>query len=424
MKLSSLSRYERQVVRILFGCAALTLPFLEIWQIVLIVLAAMIGFAYVTQGPLHLCFAVLILTVLSWVSNFPVYLLGASIAISTFAVSICEIIETDKSPRIKTITGSAFFLIFGVISAFILGSWIIAFNEVGDMHMSPYQFMFFLAVIGTLTGALLESIPHKNNSLTLPLGTAMAMWLFAEFGYWAPPLHTIIFALALALIIGYISYGAKIADITGVLSGTLLGVLIIVFGGIEWFAVLMVFFVLGGVFTKYEYKYKQSLGIAEAEGGARGYKNVFGNGLVAMILAVAGGVFGWHVFLIGYLGAVATATGDTLASEIGETWRGKPRMITTFEKVEPGTDGAISALGEFSALLGAGAIGIIAVLLGLIDYHIALIAIIVGGFIGTNVDSLLGATLENRGYLGNHSVNLLATAAGAIVSVGLYYVLV
>ncbi len=427
----SSSRYERQLVRILFGCAALVLPFLEMWQIILIVLAAMIGFAYVTDrrsvalGPLHLCFAVLILTVLSWVSNFPVYLLGASIAISTFAVSICETIEADKSPRIRTVMGSAVFLISGMISAFIVGSWIIAFNGIGDIHMSssPYQFMFFLAVIGTLTGALLESIPHKNNNLTLPFGTAMAMWLFAEFGYWVPP-SILIFALALALIIGYISYGAKIADITGVLSGTLLGVLVIVFGGIEWFAVLMVFFVLGGAFTKYEYKYKQSLGIAEAEGGARGYKNVFGNGLVAMILAVAWGVFGWHVFLIGYLGAIATATGDTLASEIGETWRGKPRMITTFEKVKPGTSGAISALGEFSALLGAGVIGIIAVLLGLIDYPIALITTILGGFIGTNVDSLLGATLENRGLLTNHSVNLLATAAGAIVSVGLYWVLV
>lgn len=419
MKSSLSSRYEGQLVRILFGCTALALPFLEMWQIMLIILAAMIGFAYLTPGPLHLCFAVSILVVLSWVSNFPVYLLGASIAISTFTVSM-----TNKPPRIKTVRDSAFFLISGVIFAFIVGSWIIAFDGI-DIYISssPYQFMFFLAVIGTLTGALLGSISHKNNDLTLPLGSAMVMWLFAEFGYWVSPVH-VIFALALTLIIGYVSYEVKIADITGVLSGTLLGVLIIVFGGIEWFVVLMVFFVLSGAFTKYEYKYKQSLGIAEAEGGARGYKNVFGNGLVALVLAVAGGVFGWHVLLIGYLGAIATATGDTLASEIGETSRTQPRVITTFKKVPAGTSGAISALGEFSALLGAGAIGIIAVLLGLIDYHIALITTVLGGFIGTNIDSLLGAMLENRGYLGNHSVNLLATAAGAIVSVGLYYVLV
>jgi uncharacterized protein (TIGR00297 family) len=250
----------------------------------------------------------------------------------------------------------------------------------------------------------------------------MAMWLFAAFRYWVPP-PRIVLALALTLAIGYISYLAKIADVTGVLSSTLLGVLVIVFGSIKWFAILLIFFILGGVFTKYKYKYKASLGIAEAEGGVRGYQNVFGNGLTALILAVAEGVFGCPVLLIGYLGANATATGDTLASEIGETWRGKPRMITTFKEVKPGTNGAISALGESSALFGAAAIGIIAVLLGMIDYHIALVATVIGGFIGVNIDSLLGATLENRGYLSNHSVNLLATATGAIVSIGLYYVL-
>jgi len=231
-------------------------------------------------------------------------------------------------------------------------------------------------------------------------------------------------ALALTLTIGYISYMANTADVTGVLSGTLLGALIIIFGGIEWFTILLAFFILGGAFTRYKYGYKEALGIAQAEGGARGYKNVFGNGLVALILAVAGGVWGWHVLLIAYLGAIAAATGDTLASEIGETSETLPRMITSFKRVKHGTSGAISPLGEFSALVGATLIGALAVLLGMTELEMIIVAPILGGFIGVHIDSLLGATLENKGYLTNHSVNLLATAAGAIASVGLYYVLV
>ncbi|MDD3421487.1 MAG: DUF92 domain-containing protein, partial [Methanocellales archaeon] len=172
-----------------------------------------------------------------------------------------------------------------------------------------------------------------------------------------------------------------------------------------------------------EYEYKQSLGIAEADGGARGYRNVFGNGLVALILAVAGGVFGNPVFLVGYLGAIATATGDTLASEIGETSEYQPVSIITFKRVRTGTNGAISVLGEISAIAGSAAIGILAIFLGMAGLQVASITIL-GGFIGANVDSLLGATLENRGYLTNSSVNLFATAAGALVSAGLYYVLV
>lgn len=402
------------VVCILFGCVALLLPFLAIWQLMLIVLAVTIGFASLTpRVSAHLCFSVLILVVLSWVLNFPIYLLGASIAIVTFSAMTRDLIAQRK-----TIKGSVTFLVFGVIFAFCIGSWIIALTKI----VISSQFMFFLAVIGAITGALLESIPHANDDLTVPLGSAMAMWLFADFEYWVPP-HHLILALVLMLAIGYVSYKVNIADIPGALSGVLLGVLIIVFGSIMWFVTLLAFFILGGVFTRYKYGYKQSLGIAQAEGGARGYRNVFGNGLVALILAVAEGVFGYHIFMIGYLGAIATATGDTLASEIGETSKTQPRVITTFKKVPAGTSGAISLLGELAAIVGSAVIGILATLLGMAGLHVAAITIL-GGFIGTNIDSLLGATLENRGYLTNSSVNLFATAAGAIVSAGLYCILI
>ncbi|MFC1786869.1 TIGR00297 family protein [Halobacteriota archaeon] len=384
----------------------------------LIVLAVTIIFAFIAQKnriSAHICFAVLILVVLSWLLNFPIYLLGASVAIFTF-----NRVTRDLITQRKTIQGSVTFLLLGVIFAFFIGSWIISFMNV--FISSPYQFMFFLAVIGAITGALLESIPHSNEDITVPLGSAMAMWLFAGFGYWVPSSYLIL-VLALMLSIGYISYKVNIADITGALGGVLLGVLIIIFGDIRWFTILFVFLVLGGAFTKYKYGYKQSLGIAEPEGGARGYRNVFGNGLVALILAVAGGVFGNPVFLIGYLGAIATATGDTLASEIGETSKVQPVEIMNFKKVPAGTNGAISVLGEMASIVGSAVIGILAISMGMAGLHVLPI-IIFGGFIGTNMDSLLGATLENRGYLTNSTVNLFATAAGALVSVGLYYILV
>ncbi len=409
------------VLLALFGCMALMLPFLREYQLTLIVLALTAGVLIKCKRPsrsLHLCFAVLTLAVLSWALCLPMYIVGASIAISVFGSFASSTVE--PSHHIKTVPGSILFLIFSIVSAFLIGSWTVAFAYPGETF---YQFMFFLATIGAVTGALLKSIPHKTDNLTIPSGSAMTMWLFAGFEYWVSPLHVML-ALALTLTIGYISYMANTADVTGVLSGTLLGALIIIFGGIEWFTILLAFFILGGAFTRYKYGYKEALGIAQAEGGARGYKNVFGNGLVALILAVAGGVWGWHVLLIAYLGAIAAATGDTLASEIGETSETLPRMITSFKRVKHGTSGAISPLGEFSALVGATLIGALAVLLGMTELEMIIVAPILGGFIGVHIDSLLGATLENKGYLTNHSVNLLATAAGAIASVGLYYVLV
>jgi uncharacterized membrane protein len=42
------------------------------------------------------------------------------------------------------------------------------------------------------------------------------------------------------------------------------------------------------------------------------------------------------------------------------------------------------------------------------------------GFVGTNIDSLIGATLENRGFLGNAGTNLLATIGGGLFAVTLF----
>jgi uncharacterized membrane protein len=41
------------------------------------------------------------------------------------------------------------------------------------------------------------------------------------------------------------------------------------------------------------------------------------------------------------------------------------------------------------------------------------------GFLGTVIDSLLGATLERRRWLGNNGVNLLSTLAAAGLALAL-----
>ena len=38
------------------------------------------------------------------------------------------------------------------------------------------------------------------------------------------------------------------------------------------------------------------------------------------------------------------------------------------------------------------------------------------GFIGCQIDSLLGAVLENRGYIGKGMVNTLAITSGALIA--------
>lgn len=394
-------------------------------------------FSY-NRSAISLIFSLVLMLFVSVISGgssftYPFYIVLAAFAIAVVGDHGTYFSDTDPVPdfttrrsRIKkrsfsTLWSSAF-LALRIVAAFLAASWIIYWQGL----LVSYNLVFFIAVIGAVTGSLFESIPSKiDKNISVPLGSGMTMWIFEEFRYWVPP-EEIVVALAFSFFLGVLAYRAKIADVSALLSAALLGVLIIVFSGLSWFLLLLTFFILGGGFTRYKYAYKESIGIAQAKDGIRSYENVFSNSTAALVLAVAYGVFPEHSLPIiyAYMGTVATATGDTLASEIGTTAKGRPRMITTLKPSEPGADGAVSLLGEFAAILGSAAIGILAYLLGVSDNFILTVLITTaGGFFGTNIDSLLGATLQKRGVLSNSGVNFVATFTGAGISAALYYLI-
>lgn len=55
---------------------------------------------------------------------------------------------------------------------------------------------------------------------------------------------------------------------------------------------------------------------------------------------------------------LACCMGDTLASELGILSKSPPLLITTFKRVPPGTNGAMSVLGTTVSILGGGFIGL------------------------------------------------------------------
>ena len=217
--------------------------------------------------------------------------------------------------------------------------------------------------------------------------------------------------IILLLLIGTLTYHRKALDLWGSLSMVIMGIIIIFSAGVNWLFLILLFFVLSLFVTKYKKSYKKQLGIYE---GKRTAKNVISNGLVAFIMAAFGGYY--LPFVGGFIGSIATATADTMASEIGVLKQ--PRLITTMEKVVPGTDGAISTLGTLVGIFGAGVIGLAAYFLGIItDPFLSLKIAIISGTVGCFMDSLLGAVLERRNFLNNEHVNLLATITGAIVGI-------
>ena len=125
---------------------------------------------------------------------------------------------------------------------------------------------------------------------------------------------------------------------------------------------------------------------------------------------------GAPTFRFAFAGAVAAALADTFSSEFGGLFD-SPRLITTLERVDPGTDGGVTWQGAVAGLTGAGIIGGLGgVFFEFPPLAVALVA--ATGFAGMTVDSVLGATVEG-GRLGNQSVNLLATlSAGLLAAAG------
>ncbi len=275
----------------------------------------------------------------------------------------------------------------------------------------------FIAASGALLAALLRAVLFQRDDPLVMAVVAILLWLFTSL---TGDISTTRIAVALGVTVGlgYVSYALETASLPGMLTGVLLGLWTIVLGDYGWFAMLIAFFGIGGLAAKYRYEDKKRRGIAEENEGARGSSNVLANSMVALVAVLAAAAstdlgVSAQVFLFAFAGSVAAAMSDTLSSELGGLFD-NPRLITTLETVEPGTDGAVTWQGE---LAGVGGAGIIAAI-GLVAFEtvdpMGAGVIVAAGIAGMTVDSILGATVE--GWLvGNQGVNFLATLAGAIV---------
>lgn len=183
----------------------------------------------------------------------------------------------------------------------------------------------------------------------------------------------------------------------GVLAALAVGLATIWGFGWRGFALLLAFFVSGSLLTRRD------------QGRRRNERQVIANGGLAALAALAGS---WA----GFAGALATATADTWASEIGRHSRTAPRLITTGARVPAGTDGGMTLLGTAGGVVGAGFIAGLAVIVGPRSSDAAG-AVAVAGIAGMLVDSLLGAAVQGKvTWFDNDVVNLAATVAGAAIA--------
>jgi uncharacterized protein (TIGR00297 family) len=244
------------------------------------------------------------------------------------------------------------------------------------------------------------------------------------------------------------AYKINVIDKHGALAAAVIGFIILYFGAASWFVVLILFFLIASLFTKYKYKQKQAMGVAEENNGARGLRSVLANGGPLAAIAILYYISHNHpIFMLCFVGSISFALSDTVATEVGLLSKVKPRSLLTGKQIDKGQSGGVTIQGEIAALLGSLLIGTICGLL--ISDNIALripiilSAAIVGGMISTNADSIFGATIQakyrcinckkyiekksihcnfplikERGIsiINNNTVNIISAIIGAIIS--------
>jgi uncharacterized protein (TIGR00297 family) len=201
--------------------------------------------------------------------------------------------------------------------------------------------------------------------------------------------------------ISFLAYKTKVINKSGILTAILVGFTILYFGEVSWFFILVLFFIIASVFTKYKHREKQKLGGPQENDIPRNWKNVLANGLPLAGLAILYYLSDRsQIFMLSFVGSVSFALSDTLATELGLLSKGKPRSILTGEEIDRGQSGGITFQGEIAAVISSLVIGGICGIWfsknEISQISIIIVAALVGGVLATNFDSFLGSTVQAK----------------------------
>ena len=182
---------------------------------------------------------------------------------------------------------------------------------------------------------------------------------------------------------------------------------------------------------------KEAAGIAEERGGIRGPGNVWGSALTAAICALLVWITGLtsapvlglshdklaQLLILGFVASLSTKLSDTSATEIGKAYGQRTFLITTLQPVPRGTEGAVSLEGTLAGVVGSLILAIAAWGIGFIP-AVGIVICAIAAFVATTMESLIGATIEDKlPGLTHDVVNIINTLIGAVVAIALGLIL-
>ena len=210
---------------------------------------------------------------------------------------------------------------------------------------------------------------------------------------------------------------ARKIDLAGTLIGGLIACSLFLGGGFPAMGLLLTFFVLGSWVSHWKKAQKITLGLAQENEGMRSARHAIANGGVAAVCGLLAWLFPAQaeIWLFALAASLASATGDTFSSELGNLLGRRYWDVLSFQPGKRGADGVISLEGTLAGLGGSILLAILASSQLASVWQVLGVALI--GLGGNLMDSLLGATLQRRGWLSNDQVNYASTFFAALLAV-------
>lgn len=319
----------------------------------------------------------------------------------------------------KTWEGTLAFILAG-----IAGTVLLVFSLPAGVRLGlPAGVWMAVIVLAILLSAVSETLRGTvNDNIMVPLTAAFTaffavkIFLSGQFfipGNWWVGLVFVVFLVTLSYLSGRF-------DLKGAITGGAITALVFLGGGMAGLLFLIIFVVGGVAGSDWRIRDKIHLGLAQGNRNRRSAIHVVANGGVPAMLGFLAWVFPHQRDL--YLGmtaaALASALADTWSSELGNIYGKGFVNIVSLQPDIRGRDGVISLQGSLAGVAGSCIMSTAYWLYAGSVYESFII--LLAGVMGNFLDSVLGATLQRRGYMTNHSVNLVNTLFAALLFMYFY----
>ncbi|OMO92578.1 hypothetical protein COLO4_17478 [Corchorus olitorius] len=213
-------------------------------------------------------------------------------------------------------------------------------------------------------------------------------------------------------------------SLSGICAAFLLGTLTWRAFGSPGFLLVASYFVIGTAVTKVKMAQKEAQGVAEKRKGRRGPGSVIGSSAAGcicaflMIYGIGGEAF-TQLWRLGFVASYCTKLSDTASSEIGKAYGKTTYLVTNFQIVPRGTEGAVSVEGTLAGLVASILLASIGCFMGEINVPEAVICVIASQIANLG-ESIIGAEFQGKEgfrWLNNDAVNIINISIGSILAV-------